>query len=654
MRYESGSKKLFGIAIPLPSIITDKGWRIGEYPDLVPFAKLALKLDAKLIQLLPLNDTGSQSSPYSALSAFALHPLYIRASDLPESVNALNTLKKLADFAKLAVKGERYSYQSCYSIKMPALREIYNASIQLILADEGLKAFIKQNQWIKTYAVFMRLKKENKEKSWKDWPLFNKPSAEGIETLWIDPAYKEEQLFYAWLQYRAHEQFSLAANSVHKMGIELLGDLPILMNEDSADVWADRENFITCMKAGAPPDMYSDSGQNWGFPLYNWASMAESGHKFWKARIAQAASYYSAYRIDHVLGFFRIWALNEKEESGKLGRYIPGLLLEKDDFFDLGFSEERLRWLSEPHITLKELNEKFGNVQALVNIALDKIGNEELYLFKKSIEGEEDISALPLDTESKTFLKSCWHNRAFLKIQDNNKKPSYAPVWTMENSKAWHSLSGEEQNSIKKLIDEKKIPVEEGWAEQGRALLSMLKQSSEMLPCAEDLGAVPDCVPQVLAELDIPGLRVPRWMRRWKELGQPFVNFYEYDELSLCTPSVHDTSTLRAWWDLEEGKNEFIKILDSGEELSLDAMDTKTQALVIKAMAACSSRLFVVQLQDLLDLADCYRSENPSSDRINVPGTMNDFNWTWKMPVTVDKLFSDEAWCKLVFKFAKR
>ncbi len=654
MKYESGTKRLFGIAVPLSALNTENSWRLGEYPDLAAFAGLAKKLGAGIIQLLPLNDTGSQSSPYSALSAFALHPLYIRASDLPEAAACPKAVAELSAFAAKAKKGERFPYEAALKNKLEALREIYDTSEKGILHDAELKRFIQKKPWIKSYAVYKQLKAANSEKSWKDWPLYRNPSMSDLAALWQDSSRHKELMFYAWLQYRAAEQFSLVAEAVHKMGIELLGDLPILMNEDSADVWADRQNFDTSMKAGAPPDMYSDAGQNWGFPLYNWAAMKESGHSFWKARIAEAANYYSAYRIDHVLGFFRIWALEEKEESGRLGRYIPGLLIKKEELLKLGFSDERITWLSEPHIYGFELREKLAHPEHIEELALKRMENEDLYLFNAEIRGEADISALALQADAKDFLKNCWHNRAFLKVKENDDASFYTPVWTMEQSRSWNSLSAEEKGSIRQLLDSKLQPVEKTWEEQGTELLSMLKEASDMLPCAEDLGAVPDCVPVVLEKLGIPGLRIPRWMRHWKKAGQPFVDLAEYDELSVCTPSVHDTSTLRAWWDKEEGKEEFVKILAADFASIPQKLDTETQEIVLKALAGCKSRLFVVQLQDILDLDDIYRTVNPEADRINVPGTLNDFNWTWKMPIGINSLFMDEAWCKLVSGIAAR
>jgi len=650
MLYRSGDRRLFGVAAPLSALRTESGWRVGEFPDLVAFARLCRDIGAGLVQVLPLNDSGGQSSPYSALSAFALHPLYLRVSELPEAAYAPAAVDGLARFASEALPGERFPYEDCLAAKLSALRAVYTAAEGRIASDARLAAFIEERAWVRPYAVYKRLKAAHGERSWKDWPAHRDPAPEDLARLWSEPQARSEHYFYAWVQYRAAEQFEAAAKAVAAMGLELLGDLPILLNEDSADVWADRAYFDASMKAGAPPDMYSEAGQNWGFPLYDWEAMAGDGHGFWRARIAEADRYYSAYRIDHVLGFFRIWALGEREESGRLGRYEPGPLLTADELKTAGFSAERLRWLSEPHVPGAELRASAPDAAAAERLALERIGDEDLFLFAKSIGGEADLTALCLDAGSTAFLKERWRDRALLAVGAG----LYAPTWTLRESRAWLSLSDAERAALGALVEARAAEAERGWALRGRELLSMLKSASGMLPCAEDLGAVPDCVPRVLAELGIPGLRVPRWMRRWKEPGQPYIRLADYDEPSVCTPSVHDTSTLRAWWDHEEGRKDFAAAYAPSLAPVPERLGAEDERVVLAALAACPSRLFVVQLQDLLDLSDDHRSADPRADRINVPGTLDGFNWTWRMPASAERLSADETWTAIVKASTRR
>lgn len=665
MRYPSPGKRLFGISVPLGAIRTERGWRVGEYPDLVPFAGLCTELGAGLLQILPVNDTGSQSSPYSALSAFALHPLYIRVHDLPEAVAAPQALAELDAFAARAQPGERFPYGASLDAKLAALRAVYEARYAKIAADPALAAFIAERPWVKTYAVFKRLKSGYGEKAWNQWPAHRDPGADDIARLWDEPAARAEQLFHVWVQMTAARQFGDAAARVAEAGVALLGDIPILMNEDSADVWAGRRFFDAGNRAGAPPDMYSSSGQNWGFPIYDWEAMASDNYSFWRARVSEADRYYSAFRIDHVLGFFRIWALGAREETGSLGRFVPGARLDRAELEAIGFSAERLRWLSEPHISGDELRAAGGApVDRAIALALDRIGGEDLYLFKPAIRGEADISALgdslrgAASPESGPetvaglveFLKQRWRDRALLPLAGDG----FAATWHYRDSRAWKSLSDSERQLLSGLLADKDIEAELGWEKRGRELLAMLKGASAMLPCAEDLGAVPDCVPKVLTELGIPGLRVPRWMRYWNEPGQPFKPLSEYQVLSACTPSVHDTSTLRAWWEEDDGRDAFVRAYCPEIGTAPETLDPKTAAVVMAALARAPSILFVPQLQDLLDLSAELRSTDPRADRINVPGTVGDCNWTWRMPLALELLDRAEAWKMLTKKTCRR
>lgn len=642
MRYMAAGKRIFGIAIPLASIRTDDGWRVGEYPDLVPFARFCQAAGAGLVQILPVNDTGSQSSPYSALSAFALHPLYLRVADLPEASRAPQAVAELKRFAAQAAPDERFPYDACLDAKLSALRAVYDASRDIIAADPQLRAFIKGNDWVKAYSVFKRLKADNGERSWRQWRDNRDPSGADIERLWNESAAADEQLFHAWVQMRAAGQFSAAASELARLGVVLLGDIPILINDDSADVWSRRSYFDASMRAGAPPDMYSATGQNWGFPIWNWDAMAKDGYAFWKARIKAADSYYSAYRIDHVLGFFRIWALGDREETGSLGRFIPGPVLADEELRAAGFHADRIRWLAEPHIPGAELRSVCASAEeadTAVSLALDRIGSEDLFLFKRTIHGEADIASLGMGAAVTSFLKTRWVDRALLSVEPGH----YAPAWLYRQSRAWASLSEAERASFGGLVEAASDEAERGWELRGNALLSMLKSASDMLPCAEDLGAVPYCVPRVLERLGIPGLRVPRWMRLWDQPGQPFRPLQTYGELSVCTPSVHDTSTLRDWWEHEDGREPFARAYCPELRRIPDRLDPATTLTILRALSRAPSLLFVVPLQDALDTSPRFMSEDPRADRINIPGSVDGFNWTWRMRPVLDDLVSDAA-----------
>ena len=239
----AGKNRLIGAVVPVGALRGSESTGVGEFLDLIEFARLCVDMNVGLIQILPVNDTGYESSPYSALTAFALHPLYLRLSALEE---AAPFSKEIEELGKKFDREIRFPYYQVICAKMELLRKIYNANA----GDSGVLAkWIEENSWVKPYAVFRRLKESNKEKSWKEWGSYRQPKASDIALLWDDPALRGEHLFWAWLQKALDRQFSQAAQAIRDMGLLLEGDLPILMNEDSCDVWANPGIFRSDLSA---------------------------------------------------------------------------------------------------------------------------------------------------------------------------------------------------------------------------------------------------------------------------------------------------------------------------------------------------------------------------------------------------------------------
>ncbi|MDR0601128.1 MAG: 4-alpha-glucanotransferase [Treponema sp.] len=659
MRY---SGRLTGVVVPVGALRGGNSMGVGEYLDLEEFAVLCKKTGLGLIQLLPVNDTGYESSPYSSLTAFALHPLYIRLEEIEEYRQSASreVKQKIAELRSVFEKEVRYPYYRILKAKMEILREIYAVHYEDIekkaRTGGSLTRWIEENPWIKEYAVYRRFKEANGEKKWKEWSSYLQINAVEIEALWMDGKLRREHLFWVWLQEALDAQFSRAARAVAAMGILLMGDLPILMNEDSCDVWAHPEIFQPMLSAGAPPDMYSPDGQNWGFPIYDWQTQSKNGYAWWKARLKAAEKYYQAYRIDHVLGFFRIWASARADYSSALGRFIPYTPITTEDLAELGFDEGRIRWVSRPHIPPGEVWDAIrGNwggsyseeeiaaaAEKVFVSALERIGSEELWLFRENIQGERDIDALNLHPSARSFLFTSWHNRIFLEYQ----KDRYFPVWYYRYSRAYANLSGEERDKLEALLEERRAESEKIWEDEGQRLLAVLTANSSMLPCAEDLGAVPDCVPRVLEKLSILGLRVVRWFRKWDEDGQPYIHFEDYPELSVCTPAVHDSSTVREWWEQEVDQETFSGFI--GFPSLPRVYNPGTARIILHKTATAASRFRVFQVQDLLHLSSKWYAADPASERINVPGTYNEFNWTYRLPASIGDISGDADFIKAV------
>ncbi|MDR2941080.1 MAG: 4-alpha-glucanotransferase, partial [Treponema sp.] len=387
-----------------------------------------------------------------------------------------------------------------------------------------------------------------------------------------------------------------------------------------------------------------------GFPIYNWEAQEKDNFAWWRKRLETAGKYYKAYRIDHVLGFFRIWASSRKDNSSTLGRFVPYKPVTSGDLKKLGYDKSRIRWLSRPHIPTGEIWDVLRNnrsaalteekVSASANKvfskALERVNNEELWLFKKKIGGEKDILKLDLDTSVQNYLLKKWHDRVFLEYE----KSRFFPVWYYRDATAWKTLSGEEKKNLEALVEKHSIKSEKTWAALGKKLLAILVESSPMLPCAEDLGAVPDCVPKVLTKLKILGLRVVRWFRIWDKDGQPYIPFDEYPALSVCTLSVHDSSTVREWWEKEVNQQQFAGFI--GVPSLPKKYNPGTAKVILTKAASARSRFRVFQIQDLLHISNKWYSADPAQERINVPGTLKDFNWTYRLPAQLEEIAKDK------------
>ncbi|MCL2067862.1 MAG: 4-alpha-glucanotransferase [Treponema sp.] len=654
MQKQAIHKRQLGVVVPVGALRGKSSLGVGEFPDLAEFAHLCKKMKVGLIQLLPVNDTGFESSPYSSLTAFGLHPLYLKIEELDEYSEAPPQVKKLVDEARRKFDNDpRFLHQQILKAKMEILHSLYDVCKTAIhkKADNGsLSAWIDKNSWVREYAVYRRLKEVNDGKSWKEWPEYRTVRPQDIEALWNDKKLREEHLFWVWLQEALDRQFAMAAAAVAEAGIILKGDLPILMGEDSCDVWANPSIFIHELSAGAPPDMYSPEGQNWGFPIYDWQAQEKDDYAWWRRRLAIAGRYYQAYRIDHVLGFFRIWASSFSDYSSALGRYVPYAPVSARDLKNLGFDKGRIRWVSQPHISTGELWDALrGNwegkadeaeiaeaAKKIFSKALDRINQEDMWLFKKKIKGEKDIDSLGLHPAARSFLFKAWHDRIFYEYE----KKKYFPVWYYRNSRPYNSLTGEEKKNLEILLEKHRVKSEKIWETQGKKLLSVLVEASSMLPCAEDLGAVPSCVPKVLAKLKILGLRVVRWSCRWEEDGHPFIPVEDYPQLSVCTAAVHDSSTVREWWEKEVDQRQFSGFI--GVPSLPNKYNPGVARTILSKIAASRSRFRVFQIQDILHLSNKWYSENPASERINVPGTYNEFNWTYRLPAAIKEIEKDK------------
>ncbi len=309
-----------GIMVPLFSIHTALSCGIGEFLDLLPLIDLCARWGLDLLQILPLNNEESEPSPYNCISSCALNPIYLSLHALPHLDSLEELRQKLPPLERLT-NIDRVDYSEVATHKGAFLKKYYEAVGEKILETDAAQAFIKNQKWLKPYALFRALKKQYNDAPWEVWDLENRCLNKAqLEHLY--PLYEEEISLHCLLQYLCFIQLKRVKTYAEKAGILLMGDLPILLSKESADVWQHIELFNVHLSAGAPPDSYNLNGQNWGFPLFNWDALRKEDFLWWKERLLFAENFYDLFRLDHILGFFRFFAIPPNHPSAE-GRYIP-------------------------------------------------------------------------------------------------------------------------------------------------------------------------------------------------------------------------------------------------------------------------------------------------------------------------------------------
>ena len=446
-----------GTAVPVFSLRTADDFGIGDFRDLRPLVDWAVATGQCIIQLLPVNDTTRRgewedSYPYSPISSFALHPLYLRLQDLgirPSAAfraeqKALNALPEI-DWPRVA------------KAKMAWIRKAFLARGERDLAGAACRKFAAENAfWLDEYAAFCARR-------------------DGLE-----PEY------YVWMQYHLDKQLSEEVRYARAHGVYFKGDLPIGVSADSAEAHFHPELFNLDSSAGAPPDYFSADGQNWGFPTYNWEAMEADGYAWWKSRLRVMSRYFDAFRIDHIIGWFRIWEIPVSCRSGLQGHFNPALPYSAEELDGLGFGRFiRCHLIAE-------------NLGICSSAAPDK----------------------PAAT-------------AGLFLEDPHRAGWYHPFIGARETEAYRNLP----EDLRRRFDELYVDFfyhrhDAFWQRNAEKKLPELLGATGMLACGEDLGMVPDCLPGVMEHEKILSLK----MRGYDGPTRT---------LSVCATSSHDTATLR-------------------------------------------------------------------------------------------------------------
>lgn len=323
MQWEKiGIKRRAGVLVPLFSIYSEDSTGIGEIPDICLLVEWCKKTGISIIQLLPLNDTGFNFTPYDCQTTFGLDPMYLSL----EKIEGVETVDFIDDIEKLKIKFSFPKKNIDYDIKNEKLKILWKMFQSIKTFSIQYEEYEEKNRyWVKDYALFKVLKEKYNQKSWEEWEeRYRFREIDALDEIYNKE--KDQVNFYIWLQWQLFLQMKVVKEYAEINGVLLLGDLPFLVSRDSADVWTHQNYFKLNFVAGAPPDMYFAKGQRWGMPPYNWEIIEKNKFDYIKQKVKYAENFYHMYRIDHFVGIFRIWTIdiNEpKETYGLNGKFDP-------------------------------------------------------------------------------------------------------------------------------------------------------------------------------------------------------------------------------------------------------------------------------------------------------------------------------------------
>ena len=640
LRLKETPMKAAGVVVPVFSLRSEHSFGVGDFGDLKRMADWASLVGLRIIQLLPVNDTTSthswtDSHPYNIISAFALHPHYIDLEQLPP----LKDEKKSARFMR-----QRRELNAMRDSDYLAVDRVKSAYVHQSFVEQGsdtmksdaFKTFFKDNKdWLPDYAAFCVLRDKNRTSRVADWKE-------------LEPGPEVEEIYY--VQYHLHRQLKGAADYARSKGVSLKGDLPIGVYRDSVETWKHPEFFHLDMQTGTPPDIYHPNGQNWGFPTYRLDNSSKSApparhgdmlsiSAWFRRRFQWMEQYFDLFRIDHVIGFFRVWEIPQTSVYATMGHYQPALPMSTEEIEQMGLTF-RQDLYTRPFINDSILDKIFGIHAQYVKDNFLIRQSYGLY----SIQAEYDTQRkVEHAFQGRNDENSLWIREGLYRLisnvlflEDSRQPGMYHPRFGINREPVFEILSHDEREAYMRIYNSYFFERHNGfWAHHAMMLLSEILQDTRMMVCAEDLGLLPASVPHVLDALRILTLEVQSLP---KDYGTEFAHLEANPYRSVATISTHDMSPLRLWWEENMGRTQryFTTMMQREGRAPLQLTAPMAEEIIARHMY-CPSMLCLLSIQDLLSMDAMLRAKDVRAERINEP--YDSYNqWKYRMNVTIEQL----------------
>lgn len=649
------NRKLAGTQVPVFSLRTRKSAGIGDFGDLKTMIDFVASTGQKVLQLLPINDTTithtwTDSYPYSCISVFAIHPQYADLHALPELKDAKARAEAEKTRAELNAL-DKIDYEKVNDFKINYLRQIFNQEGGKMMKTAEYKAFFQDTElWLVPYAQYSYLRDKNGTADFNQWPdhqVWDEAERKAL----ADPktaAYKNVAFFY-FVQFVLDRQMQEAHEHAKAKGVILKGDIPIGVNRNGCDVWTEPKYFNLNGQAGAPPDDFSANGQNWGFPTYNWFEMLKDGCQWWNRRFQNMARYFDAYRIDHVLGFFRIWEIPVHSVHGLLGQFAPALAMSREEIesYGLHFQEDRfIRPFITDWVLDRMFHERAGEVKEKY---LDRL-DDERYQMKPEVDTQRKVEALfaGVTDEKELWLRDGLYALIsdVLFVRDHTNPGVFHPRISAQLDFIYESLYDNDKAAFNRLYNDYFYRRNnQFWYQEAMKKLPKLVQATRMLVCAEDLGMVPDCVPWVMDELKILSLELQSMP---KDPSVKFGHLNRNPYRSVCTISSHDMPTLRMWWDENiQRTQEYYNTMLYRQGPAPHPLPGWLASDIISRHLTSPSMLCILSIQDWLATDEALRLPDANAERINIPANPKHY-WRYRMHLNIEDLAADKRFVQSI------